>query len=834
MNEWQDRIRKLFKQLNKEYLTASEMRGHFELDRSDRQNFKHLLRSLVDEGFIRFDARKRIYLTEVQTTPKAAPKPSKQEQGEKYKLKRGTLFLKQNRWWVQELGSNPERYPLTGVRPGLKEGQNVQFRLQKGEGRFSELAKLASGQTFERFRQLADFFLKKQSLPPFYPNSPLADLDQRKSPAEEGYEGRLDLRHLPVLCIDPLGARDHDDAISFAKKPDGSWELGVHIADVSHYVLENTALDSEARRRSYTQYLPWEALPMLPEQLSSGWCSLVENEDRFALSCLIDLDPLGAVRSFRFAKTVVKVTRSITYEEAQSFKESGDAQLVAYAEMCEALRSQRLKTGVLLLDMPESRVAFDEEGDPVKIESKKSLPSMNWIEECMLIANQCCAKFCVKNKLNGVFRTHEPPQKMDIQELAFNEPDLFKSHPTVREIIDSPDAEGHGMNVDPARFKLYMALVESARGDTLMMRKILRSMSKARYSATPDGHFALNWADYSHFTSPIRRYADLWVHREITKKLAGQKIKVQLDETDEMCEEISEREIINMKNERSAVKLCAAWIMKDQLGETFDGVISGIESFGMFVEIPSTGAEGLLRYQDLGDDYYEYIPEKDVVVGKRTRKVYKRGDKLKVILSKVNLEDAQLDFVLAKSEDEMSLPTSKELSVFNRRPMDRRVRFSPRSENSDRTDRSDRSERSNRSDRSERGGSRSSNYSEGRSPSRFENRSENREDQAPVKRREFDDSGRQKRGSQGGDFDFDLSQMEELPRRRVEVREGSRPSRHPSRSEGAADRPARKEGSGYGAKKSSGKSSAPSKRNSSSAPKKAGGPSGRKMKSKKR
>lgn len=667
------------------------------------------------------------------------------------------MFLKQNRWWVQEMGGSPERYPLTGVRPGLKEGQQVSFKLQKGEGRFSQLAKLASGQTFETFRQLADFFIKKQQLPPFYPQSALADLEDRKSPAEEGYEGRVDLRHLPVLCIDPLGARDHDDAISFNQRKEGGWDLGVHIADVSHYVRENTVLDSEARRRSFTQYLPWEALPMLPEQLSSGWCSLVENEDRFALSCMIQLDASGAVVKYDFVKTVVRVTRSITYEQAQAFKEEGDEQLVQYAQMCEALRSQRMQTGVLLLDMPEPKVIFDEEGNPIRIDSKKSLPSMNWIEECMLIANQCCAKYCIKNKLNGVFRTHEPPQKMDIQELAFNEPDLFKNHPSVREIIDSPDAEGHGMNVDPARFRLYMALVESARGNALMMRKILRSMSKARYLATPDGHFALNWADYAHFTSPIRRYADLWVHREISKKLAKQKVKSLLEETDEMCELISGNEIVNMKNERSAVKLCAAWMMKDFLGETFDGVISGMESFGMFVEIPSHGAEGLMRYQDIGGDYFEYLPEKDVVVGKRTRKIYRRGDQVKVILSKVNLEDAQMDFVMAKSEEEMALPTPKELASFSRRPMDRRVSFSPRSLLTDK----------------------------------------------PV--RNYDDSGRQKRGQGRGDFDFDLSTLEEVPRRPVARSSASsdspRASRHPSRDDAHRER---RESAGTGRSRSQG------------------------------
>lgn len=739
MNDWQERIKRLFKQLGKEYLTASEMRGHFELDRRDRQDFKHLLRKLADDGFLRFDERKRIYLAD-SASPKKDSKPGvKIDQGEKFKLKTGSLFLKQNRWWVLEKGGSEARYPLTGIRPGLKEGQEVKFKLQKAEGRFSQLAKISSGQNFEHFRELADAFIRKQHLPASYPDSAIADLQGRKSPAEEGYAGRKDLRHLPVLCIDPLGARDHDDAISFSKRADGGWDLGVHIADVAHYVLPNTTLDAEALRRSYTQYLPWEALTMLPEQLSSGWCSLVEGEDRFALSCLIHLGPKGTVKSFEFAKTVIKVTRSITYEEAQSFKDNGDPELVAYAEMCEALRSQRLKTGILLLDMPEARVKFDDAGDPIKIEPKVAIPSMNWIEECMLIANQCCAKFCIKNKLNGVFRTHEPPQKMDIQELAFNEPDLFKAQPNVRQLLESPEAEGHGRNVDPVRFKLYTTLVESARGDSLQMRKILRSMSKARYMGTPDGHFALNWADYSHFTSPIRRYADLWVHREITAFLAGQKPKLRPEETDSMCDLISENEVTNMKNERSAVKLCATWIMKDRLGETFDGVISGIEHFGIFVEIPETGAEGLLRFQDLGDDYFQYVPERDVVVGKRSRRVFRRGDRLHVILSKVNLEDAQLDFILAQDEDDFAQPSRSELKSFARRPQDSRIRFSPRSVNELRSERSER-------------------------------------------KREFDDSGRETPARRGA---F-VGSSEEGRERRSGSTESAR-SRHPSRDEARRD-----------------------------------------------
>jgi ribonuclease R len=681
MSEWMERIEKLFRVTNREYYTASEMRGHLSLDRQERVAFKSVLDDLVDRGILEKDARKRYRLTQ---SPKKSHRPSPQASAEDeegfeprrpvatrrpgkvrpdLKPKKGTLFLKANRWWVKDDIDQMKRYPVVGNRPGLQSGEAVQYALAPSEGRFDEVARLIGSNKFETFREVADQFLKRLMVPTGYPPKAIAEVGQRKSPDLEGFEGRLDLRHLEVLCIDPLGARDHDDAISLipgAKA--GDWQLGVHIADVSHYVEDDSDLDREAVARAFTQYLPWEAHPMLPEVLSSGWCSLVEGEDRYAFSCLIELKPDGSVRSFEFVKSVVKVTRSITYEEAQAAEGEGDPAMVEFAKVCGLLKAQRSKSGILLLDMPESKVVFDENNNPIKIDQRKNIPSMNWIEECMLLANQCCAKFCTKNKLHGLYRTHEPPPREDIQDLAQTEPDLFRGH-SVRQIVERDEPEGHGRNVDPVRFDLYRKLVESARGDAVLMRKILRSMSKARYSAESEGHFALNWADYSHFTSPIRRYADLWVHRQMSAFLAGHRIKGQDERIMEIADRISEREIVIMKTERQALKLCAAWIMKDSLGETFDAVISGMESFGMFVEIPSTGAEGLLRYQDMDGDYYQLSEDGESLVGRRSRRVFRRGDSMRVILSRVDLENGQLDFVMAEDVEraEAAAPSPKAL-----------------------------------------------------------------------------------------------------------------------------------------------------------------------------
>jgi len=460
---------------------------------------------------------------------------------------------------------------------------------------------------------------------------------QKFSKADFTKERREDFRRLHIVCIDPDGAKDHDDAISIEETKEG-YVLGVHIADVSHFVKPGSALDEEAKERGYTQYLPWTAVPMLPDILSADLCSLKENENRFSFSCIISLDKKCKIHKYRFAKGLIKVSRSITYTQAMNLFEKKDKEICLLARVAAMLKKNREESGNLEMDSTEYQCEFSKKGEPLRIVPRKSVPSNSWIEECMLAANKCCALELQKRRLNGIYRIHEAPAPQDIADLMQTEPNLFFGSPIDPHKLLKNYSDKNSQ--DKRIFELYKHLVKKAKGNPILTNKILRSMKKAQYSTECLGHFALHWKDYAHFTSPIRRYSDLWCHRELC---GGKGHK----NGQEICEHLNEAEIKNQKTERKALKLCTSYLLQNQIGQTFRGEIQGIEDFGVFISVSSNTvalADGLVHLRDIPGDYYIYNEARGILVGKRTGKTFKRGDKITVKLIHVNAVKGENDF----------------------------------------------------------------------------------------------------------------------------------------------------------------------------------------------
>jgi len=457
-------------------------------------------------------------------------------------------------------------------------------------------------------------------------------------------KGREDFRNKHIECIDPALARDHDDAVSVEETKDG-YVLGVHIADLSHFVKPGSALDKEARKRAFTQYLPWCAFPMLPEILSADLCSLKENVNRFSFSCIINLDKKCKMKSYRFTKGLIKVSRSITYGQAVELYEKKDKHICLLAHVASKLKKSREENGLLEMDSTEYQCIFSKKGTPIRIAPRTTEKSNSWIEECMLAANRCCALELQKKHLRGVYRIHEAPDSKALTELMQNEPNLFFGSPVdPNKLLKNYKGED---TQDKRAFALYSHLVKKAKGNPLLINRILRSMQKAQYSSECIGHFALHWKDYAHFTSPIRRYADLWCHRELAG-MREQEKKAKAGAWDKgLCSGLNEIELKNMRIERKSMKLCVSYLLQDLVGETFKAEIQGVEDFGIFISVSNNIialADGLVHVRDIPGDYFVYNESRGILVGRRSGKRYKRGDKVTVKLIKVNPLKGENDF----------------------------------------------------------------------------------------------------------------------------------------------------------------------------------------------
>jgi ribonuclease R len=549
-------------------------------------------------------------------------------------------------------GRNRVKYVLPrGEQGHAKPGSTVRIKPLDRKGPFGYTAAkvLAAAREELDFAEVSKMFFKRHGIPAGYPKRALAEAAEQPEPVWENHSKRRDLRGEHIVTIDPADAKDHDDAISLEKLPDGSWKVGVHIADVSEYVALDGALDEEALHRGYTQYLPWTAAPMLPQRLSGDLCSLLEGRDRLAFSCFMEVAPDGELKKYTFEETFIRVARFHSYEEAQGLKDQGEPHLCLLAEFTDALLAKRKRDGYLDFQLPEPRVALDEQRRPLDIYPGKRLASHGWVEECMLLANQATARHLHKLKLPGLYRVHEQPDIEVVEELWANQAELadrIGNKGAGEALKKLRETEGF---LNPVIQQFYVRLLDPSRGalPPAVQRKILQSMKKAQYSASPLGHFALGWQYYAHFTSPIRRYADLWTHRMMKLHARGKKIPRTLaTRAIAVAEEISGREIDVVKTERKAMRTATAWIFRKLVGREFQGEISGVEGFGLFVTVTNPYGEGMIPVARMRDDYYEKDPETGHLVGKRSRRRYELGTKIRVRVIKSDPFTGHVDFDL--------------------------------------------------------------------------------------------------------------------------------------------------------------------------------------------
>lgn len=493
--------------------------------------------------------------------------------------------------------------------------------------------------------------VRKYQLPEEFPQKVLNEAKRVAFLPEEEYKKRRDLRHWKTVTIDGEDAKDLDDAVTISRKG-RNYLLGVHIADVGYYVKENSELDKEAFNRGTSVYLVDRVIPMLPPQLSNDICSLNAGVDRLAMSVIMEVTPKGEVLDHEIIPSVINVDHRMTYTAVNKILEERDEELRAryrdfvpefelMAELCKILRKKRLARGAIDFEFPESKVILDEQGKPLEIKKLERGIGEKLIEEFMILANETVAEYMYWLEAPFVYRVHEPPDPDDFQALN----DFL--HRLGYHIVGSEDS------IHPRAFQAVINKVHGKPEERVVNTVMLRSMKHARYASTCLGHFGLASRYYCHFTSPIRRYPDLTIHRIIREYLdrgarLNKKRVEQLQElTAASAEQSSIRERIAEEAERESVDMKKVEYMQRHLGQVFTGIISSVTPFGMFVELDNT-VEGLVHVSTLTDDYYEYVEEQLAFVGQHTNNIYKIGDEVKVEVVKVNVAAREIDFELVQ------------------------------------------------------------------------------------------------------------------------------------------------------------------------------------------
>ena len=460
---------------------------------------------------------------------------------------------------------------------------------------------------------------------------------------EEVIAQRLDMRDVLTFTIDPVDAKDFDDALSFRVLPNGHYEIGVHIADVTHYVQPDTIIDREAQKRATSVYLVDRVVPMLPEHLCNGICSLRPDEEKLAFSVIFHMDDEAKVISSKIARTVIKSNRRFAYEEAQEVIETGLGDCVEAIQklndLAKILRRQRYENGSVEFDRPEVKFHINDDGKPLGVFFKVAKDANKLIEEFMLLANRTVATFVGKPKDKKkpkafVYRVHDAPDATrlaDLAKIARAFGYKIKDSGTPREINRS--------------INKMLAEVKGRGEENYLSTLAIRSMAKAIYTTDNIGHYGLGFEYYTHFTSPIRRYPDMMVHRLLERYLAGGR-SVNLQKLEDQCKHSSEMEQLAATAERSSIKYKQVEYMQEHIGQTYSGIISGVTEWGLYVELNDNLCEGLVPMRDLADDYYDFDEKNHCLVGRRHNHRYRLGDNVDIKVARADLEKKQLDFVL--------------------------------------------------------------------------------------------------------------------------------------------------------------------------------------------
>jgi len=458
---------------------------------------------------------------------------------------------------------------------------------------------------------------------------------------QEEFSKREDFREITTFTIDPFNAKDFDDALSYRVLENGNHEIGVHIADVTHYVKENTDIENEAYERATSIYLVDRVVPMLPEHLSNFICSLRPDEEKLCYSVVFEMTDQADVSAHRIVRTVIKSNRRFTYEEAQKIIETGEGdyskEMLILNNLAKKLTEKRFKNGAISFERSEAQFLIDEKGSPLSVFFKEIKESNKLIEEFMLLANRTVAEFVGKKDKQPktfVYRVHDEPDKDKMASFS----KFVKKFGYALE-VSSPRKMSDSLNN-------LLKAVSGKNEQNLVQQLAVRSMSKAIYTTDNIGHYGLSFDHYTHFTSPIRRYPDMMVHRLLTLYLDNGK-SVKKTKYEDMCEHCSDMEKKSVMAERASIKYKQVEFMKDKTGITFEGVISGITEWGIYVQLVENKIEGMIPLRDMEDDYYE-LEDEFCLVGRQSKKKYLLGDKIKVRISRTNLERKQLDFFLVK------------------------------------------------------------------------------------------------------------------------------------------------------------------------------------------
>ena len=531
---------------------------------------------------------------------------------------------------------------------GGKDGDKAVVKITK----WPEDAKNPIGKVIDILGQAGDnntemhAILAEFGLPYVYPKNVEAAADQISDIiTPEDYAEREDFRSITTFTIDPKDAKDFDDALSIRPLKPGLWEVGVHIADVTHYVKEGSCIDKEAEKRATSVYLVDRTIPMLPERLCNLLCSLRPNEEKLAYSAIFEMNDKAEVKNSRIVKTVIKSDRRFTYEEAQAVIETGEGEykeeILKLNELAQILRKNRMAAGAVDFDRVEVRFEIDEKGKPLSVYFKESKEANKLIEEFMLLANRTVAECIGKvpsNKKAKVFpyRIHDLPDPEKLDNLNW----------FVNRFGYKIRTSGSKTDVSKSLNKLLKE-VHGKKEQNLIEMISLKAMQKAKYSTHNIGHYGLAFDYYTHFTSPIRRFPDMMVHRLLARYLAGGRT-AQEAKYEDLCDHSSNMEQIAANAERASIKYKQVEFMGERMGQEFDGTISGVTEWGLYVEVNENKCEGMIPMRELDDDFYDFDEKAYCLTGRRFHKKYSLGDAVRIKVVRANLERKQLDFALVE------------------------------------------------------------------------------------------------------------------------------------------------------------------------------------------